>query len=387
MKFSKPWYRKSRRAWFVTLGGRQIKLGKTKKEALDRYHELMAAPKKQKVPSDSLLALIDAFLDWVQRNRAHETYEWYRYRLQRFAEIHPDLRAGDLRPHHVESWAGSYEISITSRRNYLRAVKRCLKWAKKQGYIDQNPIEDLEVPAAEHKEIVITQAEYESLLSFIRNEQLRDLVVTTWETGCRPQELLRVEARHVDLENQRWVFPKSEAKSRRMSRVVYLTDKALLTTKRLMLAHPTGPLFRNGTGKPWTTDAVNCGILAARVRMLKADMKRAGEAIPEEAISELIPALRSTKISRGQVVEKTKADLRSEAKEKLTKRLAIERTPKYSLYALRHSWATHALQKGMDPLTVAILMGHEDPSMLSKVYQHLSLDPKHMLNQAKRAAG
>lgn len=30
MKFSQPWYRKSRKAWFVTLDGKQIKLGKTK---------------------------------------------------------------------------------------------------------------------------------------------------------------------------------------------------------------------------------------------------------------------------------------------------------------------------------------------------------------------
>jgi len=54
---------------------------------------------------------------------------------------------------------------------------------------------------------------------------------------------------------------------------------------------------------------------------------------------------------------------------------------------LRHSWATNALQKGVDPLTVAILMGHRDPSTLAKVYQHLALNPKHMLTEAHRAVG
>jgi site-specific recombinase XerD len=66
---------------------------------------------------------------------------------------------------------------------------------------------------------------------------------------------------------------------------------------------------------------------------------------------------------------------------------AAELAPRYSLYALRHSWATHALQKGVDPLTVAILMGHKDPSTLSRVYQHLSLNPSHMREQACRAVG
>ncbi len=70
----------------------------------------------------------------------------------------------------------------------------------------------------------------------------------------------------------------------------------------------------------------------------------------------------------------------------LTSKRASQLAPKYSLYVLRHSWATNALKKGVDALTVAILMGHEDPSTLAKVYQHLSLNPEHLLEQARRAA-
>ena len=69
----------------------------------------------------------------------------------------------------------------------------------------------------------VTQADIELLLANIKDESLRDLVTVTIETGCRPQESLRVEARHVDLANQRWVFPKSESKNKKLSRVVYLT--------------------------------------------------------------------------------------------------------------------------------------------------------------------
>ena len=71
----------------------------------------------------------------------------------------------------------------------------------------------------------------------------------------------------------------------------------------------------------------------------------------------------------------------------MTYRLACSLMPNYSLYALRHSWATHALQRGVDSLTVAILMGHQDPSMLARVYQHLSLNPSHLLEQARKAVG
>jgi integrase/recombinase XerD len=323
----KPWFRKSRNAWFVTVNGQQHNLGEDKKEAYERFHQLMLQPVQRKVSSQSLVALIDIFLEWVQKHRAPDTYEWYRYRLQRFAEKYPDLKTGDIRPYHAQEWVDEYQFSKTSKRNYLRSIKRCMTWALKQGYIDRNPIEYMEIPSADRKEVMFSQEEFDWLLLQFKDREIQDLLITTWETGCRPQESLRLEARHVDLKNSRWVFPESEGKTG--VRIVYLTDKALEITKRLLLKFPEGKLFRNTRGTPWTTDSVNC-----RFYRIK---KQGGK--------------------------------------------------NFSLYALRHSWATHALQKGVDPLTVAILMGHKDPSMLSRVYQHLSHSPDHMLTQAKKAVG
>jgi len=346
----------------------------------------MRQPQQRKVSPEGLAAIADAFLEWVLHNRSPETYEWYRYRLQRFLDRYPDIRIEDLRPYHVETWADAYNFSVTSKRNYLRSVKRCMKWAKKQGYIDRNPIEDLEVPVAEHREVAVTQEEFERFLGFVPNDAFRDLVIVTWETGCRPQESLRVEARHVDVERQRWVFPKSESKMKRITRVIYLTDKAFAITRRLMLAHPEGPLFRNANGAPWTTEATNCAFDRVQVRLGKREMERRGETISKKDIAAAMKKLAPTRIRNGGSVPKTQAELRCEAKQKLTKRHAAALAPRYSLYALRHSWATNALQRGVDALTVAILMGHEDPSMLAKVYQHLSLNPEHLLSQAKKAA-
>ncbi len=385
--FPKPFFKKGRGVWYVEINRKQHNLGADKDEAFRLYHQLMGQPREQKISPESLAAIIDAFLEWVERNRSPETYEWYRYRLQRFIDRYPEMRAMELRPFHVETWADNYPISVTTRRNYLRSVKRCMKWAKRQGYIDRNPIEDMEVPSAEHREVAVTQEEFDRLLSYVSNEALADLMRLTWETGCRPQESLRVEARHVDVANQRWVFRKSESKNKRIARVVYLTDDAMAVTRRQMLAHPEGPVFRNGNGRPWTTDAVNCGFHAARMRMGKEPMKDRGESISDEHIAAFIPTLQETKRTRGKTVKKSLAELRCEAKRKLTYKRAAELAPRYSLYALRHSWATNSLRNGVDALTVAILMGHEDPSTLSKVYQHLSLNPQHMLAQAKKAAG
>ena len=385
-KTPKPWFRKGR-GWFVTIGGTQHNLGRDKKAAFQEYYRLMQrSPERQKVSGASMAAIIDDFLDYLSKNRAPDTYRWYRDLLQKFIGLHADLRVDDVRPFHVQRWVDGYShLSKTSRRNHMRSVKRCVKWAVAQGYIDHNPLQYLSIPDGDRKEVLVSEDEFERVLRLAKPESLRDLLITTSETGCRPQESLIVEARHVDVHNQRWVIPPSEAKGEKMTRIVYLTDEAFEITLRLMSLYPQGPLFRNAYGNAWTSDSVNCAIDRIRVRMGKEAMKRDGKYVSSVEITEFIPSLKPTRTTNGVKRKKTDAELRCEAKVKLTSRLAASLAPRYSLYAFRHSFATHALERGVDSVTVAVLMGHSDPSMLAKVYQHLTQNPKFLLEQAKKA--
>jgi hypothetical protein len=78
-----------------------------------------------------------------------------------------------------------------------------------------------------------------------------DLLVDCWETGCRPQEVLVVEVRHVDLDDRRCVFALDEAKGRWAHRLAYVTDRVLQIPRRLMERPPAGPLFRNSDARRW----------------------------------------------------------------------------------------------------------------------------------------
>ncbi len=176
----KPWFWKARDGWYVTIGGTRHPLGRDKGEAYDRFYALMRQPQQQRrVSAELLAAIVDVFLEWVLNNRSPDTYEWYRYRLQRFIERYPDLRVSELRPYHVQTWVDSCDFSVTSRRNYLRSVKRCMKWARIQGYVDGNPIADLEVPSAESKTVCVSQAEFDILMSYVRNRSFADLLTVT----------------------------------------------------------------------------------------------------------------------------------------------------------------------------------------------------------------
>ena len=129
-KTPKPWFRKGR-GWFVTIAGKQHNLGRGKKAAFQEYYRLMNQPAEHlQVSGRTMAAVIDDFLEYLSRNRAPDTYRWYRDLLQKFIVLHKELRVDDIRPFHVQRWVDSYShLSKTSRRNHMRSVKRCIKWA------------------------------------------------------------------------------------------------------------------------------------------------------------------------------------------------------------------------------------------------------------------
>ena len=94
-----------------------------------------------------MAVIVDEFLDWLASNKnlSPGTFEWYRYRVQRFVGCYPDQRVAGLRPIHVEKWAANYSLSVTSVRNDLRSVKRRIQWATLRGGIDKNLIANLKI--------------------------------------------------------------------------------------------------------------------------------------------------------------------------------------------------------------------------------------------------
>ncbi len=391
--FPKPFFKQARQLWYVEIDRKQHCLGPDKEAAFHLYHQLMQA--KQKTPlglasagvkTPLVAVLADAFLGWMKANRAEGTYGWYQRLLQRFCAKYPSLNVADLRPFHVQEWVDSHpHLSKSTRRNFIRSVKACVRWSLNQGYIDKHPLLGLSIPANEYREVTIPLSDYQRLLAAINDAAFRDLVVLTWETGCRPQESVRIEARHVDVARQRIVFPKAEAKGKRKPRIIYLTEVALEIVARCCEKHPMGPILRRKNGEPWSRDKASWMFGQLQRRMGKAESERQGIPVSDELVEQITAKLSTHRQSDGQLVAKTPQYLRHEARCIARLQHAAKFAPRYTLYDLRHAWATRALESGLDGLTVAILMGHSDPSTLARVYQHLSHNPEHMLAQARRA--
>ena len=254
-----------------------------------------------------------------------------------------------------------------------------------QGHIEQNPLARFKKPKGGRRETVISPEEFDCILDRVPNDAFRDLITFAWETGARASECLAVEKRHVDLWNERIVFPQSEEKMERAPRVIYLSPAALQIVRRRLVA-ATGKLFLNTNRRPWTTEAVNCAFNAIRLRMGKEAMREKGIELPEEEVAELADRLKTKWIAKGKPAKKD-GEFRESARQRLWNKHAARHAPKYCLTVIRHSWCHRALKRGLDALTVSQLMGHSDVSMVAKVYSHLSHAPDFLRDAMRRATG
>jgi integrase len=82
---------------------------------------------------------------------------------------------------------------------------------------------------------IVTPEGFEKLLSAVKAQPFRDVLVVSYDTGLRPQELKIIEAWHIQIEKQRAVIPGSEAKGS-ITRTTYFATELLEVVRRLCTA-------------------------------------------------------------------------------------------------------------------------------------------------------
>jgi integrase len=394
MRQPKPWFRKGR-GWYVQLKGKKIFLGPDKREAQNQFHQLMAGrPSAVPIPAVEIpvVTILDAYLDWLEnrvreKSKAQRTYDWYQDFLQDFIVFEtPSYRIQDLtidllEPFHVYQWADSHPGWKTGKRGAMIAVQRAFNWAAKAGLLKsiggRSPLAKLEKPQQGRREQLVSADDYRETLSMVNDQEFRDLLELSWETGCRPHEIFTVEASFVDLGKAKWVFPIRLSKGKKVQRVVYLSDRALEITRRLVLKRPTGPLLLTTEGQPWCVSSVKCRFQQICRKIGRRRLRDAALVPPK------IPRLKA------DLWENPTARAEHEAKVVARRRLLNELARKHgtrlSLYAFRHSMITESLVNGIDAVTTSILAGHRDTTMISRHYAHLTQKPEHMRQAANQA--
>ena len=343
------WWRKANNAWFVTINGKQELLCKAPSKA-DRKGQDNADKELQKLLAirqttgyDATLAgVFEEFLIWSHTNQAASTYRGYKDLLQSFLDYVDVAFVRQLKPIHVTKWLDDHKPKgkhegwgRSGRRAAVSTVKRAMNWAVEQGLIEKNPLSLVKLPPPASREVLISHESYRKVLH-ASDRAFRRVVRVMRATGCRPIEVRTVTAKEVNLELGAWVFPvghlaNKTGKRTGRPRVTYLPRSVQRLIQALLKRYPTGPLFRNTKDKPWTGNAI-------RLRW-----KRFRE----------------------------KLDLPAGT----------------CAYAIRHTYTTEGLARGVSPATMAELLGHQSLRMISQHYGHLEQKSQHLRDAAERAAG
>jgi len=331
---NKPWYRPDIGWWVTNVGRKQFRLakGKGNKAEADRaFHELMALrPRRPEAWNARTCDLVEAFLRFAShQGYANDTQRNYAFYLGKFCEHRGYVLAVDLIPDHVTEWIQSKGWNATTAYNAKRAVFRVFSWAVDQGLLTRNPLARMKRENPEITRRCLTREEYCRLLAGARRP-FRVFLWSLMETGTRPSELRQLTWDQVRDDRFEIIHHKT-AKKTKKPRVIFLTKRMRRRIEQLRARSQSRYVFVNHAGAPWTENAIRLAVNRIKKR----------QDLPKDVCA----------------------------------------------YMIRHTFATWALMRGVDPATLAEILGHRGTSTIMRVYLHLAEQKNHMVQAAELAAG
>jgi integrase len=285
-------------------------------KALTEFRELV----QRRTPSLSLKEFFSQFIAYAETVYRPKTLELMRNVIKGFEGMHPRAYLAELTPQHVDAYKAKRlrEVSPVTVHIELRTLRSVFNVARRWKMLETDPCDGVSLPQLpERAPLALTREDIEKLISCIRENWLRELVIFAVQTGMRRGELLNLKWSSVDFEG-RLVTVETSASFRTKAgrrRVVPLSDSAL-------------HLLRSKYGK---------------------------------SPSEFVFTLNDRPIYPNWVRALFKRYVRK----------ANLSNPQFRFHSLRHTFASWLVQKGVPIYEVQKILGHSSVNV-TEVYSHLA---------------
>ena len=332
--------------------------GKTQKELLPKFNKLKEAYAGVELTEDSLMTLAQWIDKWLDEHKSGiirpSTFASYK----RYSDSYIKPRLGhrkltQITSREIQEMYNSLkhegrinsneemgtELANSTVRSIHMLLHEALDGAVREGLIPKNPTDGTTIPRlVKTEKTVLLESQIEKFMKTIENDEVwHDLFFMELMTGLRRGEICGLQWNDIDEKN----------------RILHVRKTIRYAKKQLIV------------GETKTNEGNRKIVLPASVMdmLMKRKEKSISEWIFPKSLNPTLPIDPASAYRRLKEILK-EADL-----------------PDMRFHDLRHTFATHAAASGIDPRTLAGILGHTKPSFTLDAYTHVTTDMQ------KRAAG
>jgi site-specific recombinase XerD len=314
---------KTLRGWYTTFTPNNVAIlkDKLKNEVIFKLHSsiyqtvTVKTKRPQRNISDKNTLVLNLYVKYLQGKRYSEsTIKTYATFIADFFDYLKDTDLVTLTNKNVELFIEDVFIprkySISSQRQFISAVKLF------KAFYPECKIDEIELKRPKRSKLlplVLSKEEIIDLLRYTKNLKHRAALAMIYSAGLRISELLNLQLNHIDVDRRQIIVKNS--KGRRDRNIILAESFIPLLLNYLNSYNPTLFFIEGKPGEKYSAESV------------RSFLKRSCEYA------------------------------------KITKRV----TP----HTLRHSYATHLLENGIDIRYIQELLGHAKPET-TMIYTHVS---------------
>ncbi len=334
------------------------KYARTEEEAVRLLHELQYF--KDQSPNYINTMTLGEWMDiclvvYLKNSLKQSTYNSYVCYIEKhFKTVLGHVLLSDLNPRMLQLFYNrKLEVEGLSRKTVINLnlfLHRVLSFAVGEGYIRTNPVESLNLSRGQKPEIeVLTWDEQAALIQHSYKHRYGVFVRLALFTGVRLGELLGLKWEDVDLSGKMIHIRRTLSRLNKMKR----PDDPSVNTTEIVIGTPKS---QNSVRSIPVIPGMMQELLGWRA-VQERDRELAGDAY-------MASGMVVTNELGGYIEPRTFRDYYEQI-------LAISGLKHYTFHALRHTFATRAMEQGMDAKTLSMILGHYSVSFTMDTYTHV----------------